>query len=675
MRKFLFNGREVITEKDGKQDVRTIEEKQRAFALLEIKAVDEKTRRFKGIATTATPDRMDDVVDPKGAVFKLPIPFLYQHDSRKPIGWVDRAKLVDGNRWEVEGFVEAPQADAPAAIVERLDVAWYELKTGMIRGLSIGFNPKEWSFIKETGGIHWLVWEWLELSMVTIAANAGATITEIRKSFAAKQMAAPGRESADRGTSQTARARAAGNSSTSPKGSTVKTYTQETLAQMQETRRTKAARMAELAEQKGEEGFTDDQRGEFDGLRSEIRNLDDEIAVCEVHVGNIKAAKPVENGHGRAPYAFVKGQDKDDKFKGESYIRTIRARAVAAAAAKDGDYVRPSDFAEQRWGKTNPRLVAVIKANEVAGGGTGSGEWGAELVNVNTQFTGDFIEFLYGLTVFDRLPLRQVPARVRIKGQDGASTGFWVGESKAIKVTDASFSTVDTTPYKVGAITVFSRELLEDSDPSIDLLMRDSLANALAQRVDTTFLSTSAASAGVSPAGILNGLSIGASNGPDAQSARTDYRALLANFITAKNVSGLYWVTSPTLAAGLASMVNALGQVEFTGLTVSGGNYLGYPMVVGDNVGSGDFILLKPSDIWRIGDSGIRVQISDTAMIEQSSAPTGETDTPTAASATLTSMFQEDSIAIKLTRRISYGLRRSTAVAYIGDAAYGAEAS
>ena len=52
-----------------------------------------------------------------------------------------------------------------------------------------------------------------------------------------------------------------------------------------------------------------------------------------------------------------------------------------------------------------------------------------------------------------------------------------------------------------------------------------------------------------------------------------------------------------------------------------------------------------------------------------------QTDVPTAADQALTSMFQTDSVAIKVTRRISFGLRRSTAVAYIGDAAYGAEAS
>ena len=69
---------------------------------------------------------------------------------------------------------------------------------------------------------------------------------------------------------------------------------------------------------------------------------------------------------------------------------------------------------------------------------------------------------LYAATVYDKLPLRRVPANVTIKGQDGANTGYWVGESKSIPASVADFSTVNLTPLKVGAITVSSNELLRD---------------------------------------------------------------------------------------------------------------------------------------------------------------------------------------------------------------------
>ncbi len=46
--------------------------------------------------------------------------------------------------------------------------------------MSIGFNPIESSQIKDTWAEHFLKWEWLELSCVTIPANVDASITTIK---------------------------------------------------------------------------------------------------------------------------------------------------------------------------------------------------------------------------------------------------------------------------------------------------------------------------------------------------------------------------------------------------------------------------------------------------------------------------------------------------------------
>jgi len=66
---------------------------------------------------------------------------------------------------------------------------------------------------------------------------------------------------------------------------------------------------------------------------------------------------------------------------------------------------------------------------------------------------------------------------------------------------------------------------------------------------------------------------------------------------------------------------------------------------------------------------------STEAMIEQDTVPTGATDVPTAASLNFTSMYQEESVALKVVRPINFGIRRAGAVAYIGDAAWGATGS
>jgi hypothetical protein len=66
----------------------------RAYSLLEVKSVDEESRTITGIATTPAPDRDGDIVESKGAEFKLPIPLLWQHNSSQPIGHVTSAKVT-----------------------------------------------------------------------------------------------------------------------------------------------------------------------------------------------------------------------------------------------------------------------------------------------------------------------------------------------------------------------------------------------------------------------------------------------------------------------------------------------------------------------------------------------------------------------------------------------------
>lgn len=655
---------------------------QRAYSTLEIKATTDAggKRRFSGTASTPSTDRMGDVIEPKGAQFKLPIPLLWQHDSRDPIGWVTAAKATD-NGIEVEcELADMPDAPDDDELKKRLLKAWQMLKSKLVRGLSIGFNSIESARIDGTYGLRFMKWDWLELSAVTIPANMDCTIHTI-KSVSEQHLAAFGHQGDPPGDRN--RPGASGQRSGAPSGAlslsrSQKGITVKTITQLREERTQKAARLEELSQlwSQAEHTKTAEERAEFDTLDSEIATIDDDIRVlraAEIKSAGARAVEGETRGAGsgsRGPTIIVRKHDPDDAFKGQSYTRLLVAKALSYMAMKEGNIVSPVDIARHRWGKSHPKLVDVIRT-AVAGGGTGSGEWGAELVESMTRFNGDFVDYLYSMTVFDRLPLRAMPARVHIKGQDGAATGYWVGESKAIPVSKADFSDVELTPLKVAAMAVCSKELITDSSPSAEMWIRDSIAQASAQRVDTTFLSTTAASNGVSPAGILNGLSAASPSGTDAAAVRADLMTLYTGFLTAKNASGLVQVMTPSMAKALALLVNALGQTEFPGLNANGGTLLGDTVYTGDNVTPGDWILLKPSDIWKIGDTGLEVSMSDQATIEQNDAPQGAGDTPTAASATLMSLWQTEQVGFKVVRRINYKLRRSGAVAYLANAEYG----
>lgn len=635
---------------------------------VEVKSFDDDQRYITGMASTPSVDRMGDIVEPMGATFEREIPLFVDHDSTQRVG---RVKLGKPTKKGIPFEAWIVKVNEPGALRDRVDLAWQEVKYGLLQTVSVGFRILNDAVENIASGYRFLQTEILELSLVPIPAQSEARI-QYFKSIAASQRAAPGHRAAG-SDHQPARAGAS-----NPKGTNVKTYTQESLAALKEARQQKAARMTELQELKGTEqrGFTADERTEFDALDAEIENLDDDIRVTQRHVNNIATARPVDGGGSRAPYGFAKKfNDVEPKFKGEEGLKRLVCQLDSSIRIKNGmGYVPPEVLAEQRFGKTNPTLVAIMKT-AVAGGGTDSGEPWAELAAVDNRYSGDFIEFLYGLTVFDRLPLREVPSNVSIKGQDGAFTGYWVGQSKGIPMSQGSASAASTAPLKVAALTVVSNELIRDSSPAALTIIGDSLRQAIAQTVDTKFFSADAASAGVSPAGILNGVSATNTNGGDADSIRTDIKALFAPFITAKNASGFVWVMQSTTALALSLMQNALGQTAFPGVTPQGGTFLGYPVYVGDNVGSGDVILLQPREIWKIGDLGVQFSTSTEAMIEQATDPAGATDTPVAAANYMTSMFQEESTAIKVVRPINFGKRRASAVAYVGDAAWGSENS
>jgi HK97 family phage prohead protease len=160
----------------------------RAYSTLEIKSVNDTARKFTGIASTPSTDRVGDIVDPEGARFKLPLSLLWQHDHRDPIGWITQAKVTPKGI-EVEG--EVAKFDEPGDLQNRLTKAWQMIKARLVRGLSIGFNDLESEPIKGSYGTWYKKWEWLELSAVTIPANAEASITAI-KSIDEKLMAALG---------------------------------------------------------------------------------------------------------------------------------------------------------------------------------------------------------------------------------------------------------------------------------------------------------------------------------------------------------------------------------------------------------------------------------------------------------------------------------------------------
>ena len=166
----------------------------KAYSLLQVKSFDAEQRLIKGIASTPSHDRSDDIVDPQGAQFALPIPFLWQHMHSQPIGEVTEAVVTDKG---IEVTVQIAKIEEEGRLKDRIDEAWQSIKSGLVKGLSIGFRGIIVEDIPRSWGLHCKEWEWFELSAVTVPANAEASITEIKtisKSFEQQEKSALGDE-------------------------------------------------------------------------------------------------------------------------------------------------------------------------------------------------------------------------------------------------------------------------------------------------------------------------------------------------------------------------------------------------------------------------------------------------------------------------------------------------
>lgn len=151
----------------------------KAYSTLKVKEISEDgdTRTITGIASTPKQDRDNDIMDMEGAQFALPMPLLWQHKHNEPIGEVTAATVTtDG----IEITATIVKIDDDGPLKNRIDEAWQSIKSGLVKGLSIGFRLLEYQYLDDSYGLHIKEWEWYELSAVTIPANPDGKITSVK---------------------------------------------------------------------------------------------------------------------------------------------------------------------------------------------------------------------------------------------------------------------------------------------------------------------------------------------------------------------------------------------------------------------------------------------------------------------------------------------------------------
>jgi HK97 family phage major capsid protein len=300
--------------------------------------------------------------------------------------------------------------------------------------------------------------------------------------------------------------------------------------------------------------------------------------------------------------------------------------------------------------------------------------WAAELVQTATL---DFIDTLVAKSVypvlrdlggrftFGRNGVVSIPAR----SATPSIAGSFVGQGAPIPVRQAGFSASTLTPKKMAVITTFTREIAEKSTPDIEQVLRTAIQEDTGVAIDTVLLDTNAATV-IRPAGLRNGVTgVTAATGGGFNALVADLKALVGALITSSggNIRQPVWIMNPVQALSISLTQNAAGDFPFAA-DLRAGTLLGYPVAQSATVTNGTVALVDAADFFAATGDEPRFEVSDQAVLHmEDTAPQAlsTTGTPNVVAAPLRSMFQTDSLALRMIMDLNWTMRRAGMVAFV----------
>jgi hypothetical protein len=258
-----------------------------------------------------------------------------------------------------------------------------------------------------------------------------------------------------------------------------------------------------------------------------------------------------------------------------------------------------------------------------------------------------------GLQVpFDSAAAIRVPGRV-VQASDA---GGWTAEGLPLRVRRMDLSGPTLAPCQLGAIIIFSNVLVDHSLRSVQRVAGELLNESAALLLDSNLFSNAAASAGVSPAGLLNGVTnITAATGGGINAMVKDVEALIAALAAAGGGSNPVFIAAP----GQAAAVKMWGGPQFT-----------YPVLASAALAAGTIVAVEAKSFVSGFSATPTFDTSDQTVVhleDTSPAQIGTVGTPNVVAAPLRSLWQTNSTAVKMILRCAWGMRATGHVQYVSS--------
>jgi HK97 family phage major capsid protein len=286
-----------------------------------------------------------------------------------------------------------------------------------------------------------------------------------------------------------------------------------------------------------------------------------------------------------------------------------------------------------------------------------------------------FMSLVSPRTVLGRLArVARVPFRNGAGIQTGGGTFAWVKPGDAIPTGEFTWTRASLPTRQAGGIIVLSEELLSSSTPGAELVIERQLVDGLVRFTDTSFLNPAiTAVTDERPASITNVAADITPSGTDAAAARTDILALLRLMDTnLETLDGVTLIMSEGNAVAVASLLSPGGSPMFPGLGAAGGEIYGVPVLT-SAAALDSIVAVHGPSLLLADEGGVSIDASTQAAVEFTNPPTNSTADPTAAD--LVSLWQTDSVGLRVLRELNFEMARADGVAYIAGANYGQDES
>jgi len=641
------------------------------------------------VLSDATIDRYGDTVSSDGWILdnfnKNPIA-LFNHNPDFPVGRWQNLGIREGG---LRGHLEL----APKGTSRRIDEIRKLVDAGILRAVSVGFMPIE-AGPRMAGGKHagnsYMKQELVETSLVAVPANPNALavakslkVSDDTLKLVFGKQAAQGpvtRASGKDGKQAETRAIHKG---IRRMDNPISQRIQEQEQRIVKTRDELNAHLKNV----DDENPTDDDLTITKTLTEKVAKLEasrDALKAAEgrmITTAVVTNADTKANGNGTAmtvhnarPFAFpTKKINPVDhlwravvvalKHHDEKGQRTIAQ--ILQATYGEGDQAELTRIAMSQL----VTKAAAIPADTV------TTTWAVELVQT---VIGEFIASLLPLSIYPKLAAKGGSftfgrnGTISLPARNTATTiaGSFFAQGAPIPVRQGAFTAITLTPKKLGVITTLTREITEHSTPSIEGIVRQAILEDTAVAIDSILIDANPATT-TRPAGLKNGVAgTTPTAGAGIAAVIGDLKALIGALITATrgNLRSPAWIMNPADALAI-SLTQAAAGGAFPFLEeIGNGTLMSYSLITSTTCPVDTMFLIDAADFMTATGDSPRFDVSDQAVLHmEDTTPLqiSSTGTPPTVAAPARSLWQTDTIGIRMIMDLNWAMRRTGCVQWM----------